>query len=106
MCERKEDQGQQDLDIDSKEELGILGSKTVQLGRSSRRTFRKPLFKELKVSPQSNLKMCRALNQCRTVAHWIASKERNTCFNLFQKGTITRHICMLCASVLPNPFSS
>lgn len=48
MFERKEDQ--RDLNQDSKEDLGLLGSKTVQLGQSIRHTFRKPMFKELKVS--------------------------------------------------------
>lgn len=50
MFERREDQ--RDLKQDLKEDLGILGSQTVQLGQSSIHTFKKPLFKEVKVSKQ------------------------------------------------------
>lgn len=68
MFERKEDQ--RDLDQDSKKDLGILGSTTVQLGQSSRHTFKKPLFKELKASPvESPMDLIRVCHQLGYVTY-------------------------------------
>lgn len=56
MFERNEDQ--RDLNQDLKEDIGIVGSQTVQLGQSPRHTFKKPLFKEVKVSDNGMVQFC------------------------------------------------